>query len=527
MVFTTIQFIVFFASVFTVYWVMPSRFRWWCLLAASWFFYAYATPYYLIFLTLTTVSTYLAAVAMDVNLRRQAAWIKEHDKNVSRDEKKAYKAGMERKRKWMVAGVAVVTIGMLAIFKYLEFIFANVDWLFGVIGVNAHMPMLDLILPIGLSFYVFQSLGYCIDVQREMVPAERNLFKHALFVSYFPQILQGPIGDYGRLAPQFFADRKFNYEEAVYGIQRVAWGFFKKVMIANIIADRINPVWSNVEAYPGFVCWSAILFLYSIQLYADFSGYMDIACGCSQMLGIKLDENFQCPYFSKNIADFWRKWHITLGAWFKNYLFYPLLRSDLLTNLRKRFRGHDWLMNTLPTVVALFIVWLLIGLWHGADWSYVVYGLYHGAFIMLAIALAPIYDRFHTRFPSLVGNKCYVVLQMVRTFVIVTIGYAIFKPASLESTCEIFRQMFSAIDGGGIYQIQYTLHHSFIKVFGWMALMFAVDVVHYVKPKGTIRVWIRKLPLLVRWSLYIAGLWLMIFYGLYGSGFDQFEYFKF
>ena len=150
---------------------------------------------------------------------------------------------------------------------------------------HASLPAVKLLLPIGLSFYVFQSLGYCIDVQREIVPAERNFFKHALFVSYFPQILQGPIGDYGRLAPQLFEKKTFNYEQAVYGIQRVAWGFFKKVMVANIIADRINPVWSAVGDYPGLICWSAILVLYAIQLYADFSGYMDIACGCSQMLG--------------------------------------------------------------------------------------------------------------------------------------------------------------------------------------------------------------------------------------------------
>ena len=221
----------------------------------------------------------------------------------------------------MVVGAAVVTIGMLVVFKYLEFLFTNVNWLLGAMGVDSTLPMARLMLPVGLSFYVFQSLGYCIDVHREMVSAERNFFKHALFVSYFPQILQGPIGDFGRLAPQFFKDRKFSYEEAVFGIQRVAWGFFKKVMVANVIADRINPVWTSAGDYPGFIFWSSVLALYSIQLYADFSGYMDIACGCSQMLGIKLDENFQCPYFAKSIAEFWRKWHITLGVWFKTTFF--------------------------------------------------------------------------------------------------------------------------------------------------------------------------------------------------------------
>ena len=500
MVFTTLQFIGFFAVVFLAYWAMPHRFRWGWLLAASWFFYAWASPYYLIFLGVTTVVTYLAAIGMDA-------------KRIP--------------RKWGGVGAAVLTVGMLVVFKYLEFVFANVNWLMGAVGVHASLPAVKLMLPIGLSFYVFQSLGYCIDVQREMVPAERNFFKHALFVSYFPQILQGPIGDYGHLAPQFFKERAFDYEQAVFGIQRVAWGFFKKVMIANIIADRINPVWAAVGDYPGFICWSAILVLYAIQLYADFSGYMDIACGCSQMLGIQLDENFQCPYFAKSISDFWRRWHITLGAWFKNYVFYPLLRAKPLTKLRRRLKGHAQLTKAVPTVIALFVVWLLIGLWHGADWSYVAYGLFHGSFIILAVVLAPINDRFHARCPTLVGSRCYAAFQMVRTFAIVTLGYALFKPANLATTGEILRQMFGALDGGGVYQIKHTLHHSFIKVFGWIALMFVVDAVHYTQPNGTIRGWLRRWPAVARWAVYIVGLWIMIFYGEYGSGFEQFEYFKF
>ena len=329
MVFTTLEFILFFAAVFVVYWALPSRARWGMLLVASWFFYAWASPYYLIFLGVTTGVTYLAAVGMDA-------------KRISRT--------------WGGVGAAVITIGMLVVFKYLEFLFANVNWLMGAVGVHASLPAVKLLLPIGLSFYVFQSLGYCIDVQREIVPAEWNFFKHALFVSYFPQILQGPIGDYGRLAPQLFEKKTFNYEQAVFGIQRVAWGFFKKVMIANIIADRINPVWDAVGDYPGFICWSAILVLYAIQLYADFSGYMDIACGCSQMLGIKLDENFNCPYFARSVSEFWRRWHMTLTSWFKNYLFYPLLRSGWNMSVRKAFSSR-YLSSAVPVSISLAIVW--------------------------------------------------------------------------------------------------------------------------------------------------------------------------
>lgn len=530
MVFTTLEYIFFFAAVFFLYYALPHRFRWILLLVASLFFYAYASLVCLSFLAVTVLSTYAFARLIDKNLVQQKAWIKENGKTVDRDAKKSYKAAMEKRRKLFVTGAAFVLIGMLGIFKYSDFIVGSFSSLLSVFGVStpASQPSsLNLILPIGLSFYVFQSLGYVIDVEREMVECERNVFKHALFVSYFPQILQGPIGSYERLAPQLFAEHGFDYEAAVFGIQRVAWGFFKKVMIANIIADRINPAWNNIDNLPGLICWAAILFLYAVQLYADFSGYMDIACGCSQMLGIKLDENFKSPYFSKTIAEFWRNWHITLGVWFKNYVFYPVLRAEWMQVLRKKFKGSAYLANAVPTSFALLVVWFLIGLWHGADWSYVVYGLFHGFFVIMAALLGPVYDKMHRCCPRFFNSKAYAGFQMLRTFAIVCLGYAVFKPASLGKTFLIFDQMFSCLDGGGIYQLQYMLHHSFIPVFLWMAIMFAVDAVHYGHPVGTIRCRIRKLPLTVRWLGYLAVLWIMIFYGLYGSGFDQFEYFKF
>lgn len=526
MPFTTIDYIVFFAIVFFGYYALPHRFRWMLLLVASWIFYGWMSPYYLIFLAFATILTYLSAVGMSRNCAVEKAWIVENGKIVSREEKKAYKAKMEKKRWWMSLGSIVGLITLLVVFKYLEFIFVNIAWLGGAIGFNWQAPVLNIILPIGLSFYVFQSMAYVIDVQRGEVEAECNFFKHALFVSYFPQIMQGPIGNYGRLAHQFFERHDFNYEQAVFGIQRVAWGFFKKVMVANIIADRINPCWTNVADYPGLICWSAILFLYAIQLYADFSGYMDIACGCSQMLGIKLDENFNCPYFSKSVSEFWRRWHMSLSTWFKDYLFYPLLRSDWNTKVRKFF-SNKYLASVVPTSIALVIVWAATGLWHGASWGYVAWGVYYGIFMILGIAMAPLYDRFHNKFPNFTTSKPYILFQMARTFLIVLIGYAIFKPANLQTTRDIFCSMASGIDNGGIYQLQYTLHHSFIKVFGWMALMLVVDIIHYSREGGTIRSFILKLPLIIRWCIYIGGLWLMIFYGLYGSGFDQFEYFKF
>lgn len=528
MPFTTLSFIGFFATFFFVYYAIAKRFQWWLLLTGSMVFYGYASPYYLLLLWATILVTFVGAVAIGSVYHQRDEYLARHKAELSRDEKKTCKAKAEANAKRWLVGTILVLVLMLGVFKYAQFAIDNLFALLGLFGIAAKSDLtFNVLLPVGLSFYVFQSMGYCIDVYREEVPPERNLFKYALFVSFFPQLLQGPIGNYGRLTPQLLAGYAFDYQEVVFGLQRVAWGFFKKLMIANIIADRINSVWTNVSDYSGMICWSAVLFLYAVQLYADFSGYMDIACGCSQMLGIKLDENFRCPYFSRSIAEFWRNWHITLGVWFKNYVFYPLLRGEILTGIRKRLKAYVYLANVVPTICALFIVWLLIGLWHGADWSYVVYGLYHGAFIMVGIALCSVTDRFHALFPRLTQSRLYFAFQVFRTFLIVMVGYAIFKPVDLSATASICKQAFRALDGGGVYQLQYTLHHSFIKVFVWMALMFVVDVIHYTHEKGTIRKWLHQLPCVVRWIFYVVALWSMIFFGLYGSGFDQFEYFKF
>lgn len=522
--FTTLRFIAFFAIVFFGYYAVSHRFRWWLLLAASWVFYGWMSPYYLIFLAFVTTATYFAAVGMDGNYRREREWISVHGKGASRDEKKVYKAGMEGRRRWMSFGAIAALLSLLLVFKYLEFLFVNVAWLGGVIGLKWHPPALNMILPVGLSFYVFQSMAYVIDVQRGEMPAERNFFRHTLYVSYFPQIMQGPIGNYGRLAHQLFEEHAFDYEQVVFGLQRVAWGFFKKLCVANMIAYRINPVWASCGEYPGFLFWMTMAFLYAIQLYADFSGYMDIACGCSQMLGIKLDENFNCPYFSKSVSEYWRRWHISLSSWFKDYLFYPVLRSEWNASLRKRF-ANKYLASAVPTSVALAIVWAATGLWHGACWGYVAWGVYYGLFMILGVLLAPVYDRFHARFPRLVASRSYAAFQMLRTFVIVMLGYLIFKPADLGATKSILGTMLTDV-GSGALQGFLASHMKWLSLtIALCGIVLVIDVIHLRFGEGLIRKTIRKFPLPIRWGVYVGGVWVLLY--LMRSDIQTFEYFRF
>lgn len=490
------------------------------------FFYGYASPFYLLLLWAIILITYLGTIAIGKAYAKRDEHLKLHRQELSREEKKAYKASVENKAKRCLAITIAILIVMLGVFKYAQFSIDNFLALIGLFGVATKTDIvLNIVLPVGLSFYLFQSIGYCIDVYREEVVPERNLFKHALFVSFFPQLLQGPIGNYGRLAPQLLAEHIFDYNQVKFGIQRVAWGFFKKLVIANRIANYVNPVWTNVGDYSGFATWFFFSFMYAIQLYADFSGYMDIACGCSQMLGIEIDENFNCPYFSKTIPEFWRRWHMTLSEWFKNYLFYPVLRSGWNVKLRKGI-NNKYFANIIPTALALAIVWFTTGLWHGSSWGYVAWGVYYGIFMMLAVVMAPAYDKLHAISPRLFCSKFYAAFQMLRTFCIVVIGYSIFKPADLGLTMMIWR---SASCGGADSLLTILREHP----CGWCVvlfasvILFAVDAVQLVHGADYVRNKIEQLPALVKFAISFLLIKLILDFGFLGSAQQSFEYFRF
>ena len=276
----------------------------------------------------------------------------------------------------------VIAVLPLLCTKYWHFFSRTVQKITGI----STLLDINFIIPLGISFYTFICIGYCIDVKRGIIQPERNFAKFLLYVSYFPHIMQGPI-DTHTLLPQLTAPKIFDYDNAVSGLKRIVIGFIKKI----VIADRIGSLISFPTEEKGvLVFW--LIFLYSIQIYVDFSAYMDIAIGCSKMLSINIAENFDLPYFSKSIAEFWRRWHITLGTWFKNYMYYPLLRLNLCETMRRYFkRKHNkYCMNAVPTAFVLLCVWFTIGLWHGAGFNYIAHGFFHGSIIILSLFLIPL-----------------------------------------------------------------------------------------------------------------------------------------
>ena len=384
MVFTSFSFLVFFAAAMAVYFLAPQRWRWAVLLAVSLYFYLSASIRYAVFLLLSALSTYDCGRYLGSCAARQRDYLQTHRGTLSPEEKKQYRAAVGRRKRRVLALTLVLNLGILGFLKYFNFLSDNVGSLIRLFVPEFSPVRLSLALPLGISFYTFQVVGYCLDVYREVTEPQRNFLKYLLFVSFFPQTMQGPIGRYDELAPQLYQGCGFSYRRVCFGLQRMLWGFFEKLVIADRLTMLVDTVFGGWQTYGARHLVVAVV-CYAIQIYADFAGYMDIALGAGQVFGIELAENFQQPYFSRGIPEFWRRWHQTLGSWFKDYLFYPVLRAGWCKTLGARLKrrwGKDAAAKA-TTVLALGIVWFTTGLWHGASWHYIAWGLYYGVLIIL------------------------------------------------------------------------------------------------------------------------------------------------
>ena len=304
------------------------------LLLASYVFYFLAGASYLPYIFVTTVSTYLIARKINSLQNVVEAYIKEHKKDLSREERKEYKA-KEKKKQWRLLLLCLfINIGILAVLKYTNFAISNVNSVLNGFGSSTRLEFVDFVLPMGISFYTFQSMGYLIDVYRGKYEAEKNPLKFALFVSFFPQLVQGPISRFDDLAKTLYEEHKFDATTVASGLQRILWGYFKKMVIADRMLVAVNTLIKGPEEYQGAYVFAGMLF-YALELYADFTGGIDITIGIAEALGIRVTENFHRPYFSKNIKEYWNRWHITMGNWFTNYIFYPLSLTKSMQKLSK------------------------------------------------------------------------------------------------------------------------------------------------------------------------------------------------
>ena len=346
-----------------IYHICPRRFRWIMLLAASYGFYAARGLAGLPFILLTTATTWLGALRIGRIAQVLKARLKAEKETLTPQEKKRLRAKTQNRQRVWLAAVLLINFALLAVLKYTD----------DVLGWFGALP-LGLLLPLGISFYTFQSMGYLIDVYNGKVAPERNIARFALFVSFFPQLIQGPIGRYGDLAPQLTEPHDFDWDDSERGVLLILWGLFKKMVIADRAVPLVNAVFSaQAGEYGGAVAAVGVLF-YAVQQYCDFSGGIDLVAGIAQLFGIRLAPNFKRPYFAVSLGDFWRRWHISLGSWMRDYVFYPFALTRPVTKLSKaakgRFGAH--FSRALPAVLGNILVFLLVGVWHGATSNYIL-----------------------------------------------------------------------------------------------------------------------------------------------------------
>ena len=418
--FASAQFLAFFTVLFVLYYLIPRRHQWKLLLAGSIFFYWFAGWYCLIYIGVTAVSTYLAGRKVGALFARQEAFLKAHKTDMDKEARKAYKAREKSRRfRWMLLCL-LLNFGILAVVKYTDFVIGNVNAVLSATGSTHLLSFANLALPMGISFYTFQSMGYLIDVYWGKYPPERSLGRFVLFVTFFPLLIQGPISRFSDLSQTLYAEHPWDSRQIAMGGMRALWGLGKKLIVADRLAIPLRELTAAPEEYTGLYVL-AVMFLYAVQLYADFTGGIDITIGVAQMLGVKVTENFQRPFFSKNIAEYWRRWHITMGTWFRDYVFYPLSVSKGILKLHQKARARlGGAGKRVSVYLCTMILWFVTGLWHGASWNFIVWGLLNGVVILVSQECEPLYARFHGKFPGLKGTFGYRLFEVGRTFVLMS-----------------------------------------------------------------------------------------------------------
>lgn len=480
MLFNSFEFLVFLPIVFMLYWFVFRGRRWQNLLVvtASYVFYGWWDWRFLLLIALTSLCVYGSGLLLE------------------------HYEGRRRRQQIVCAVNIVFNLGILGVFKYYNFFVENLDALFGMMGYHLDWVTMIVILPVGISFYTFQALSYTIDVYQKRLPATHDIIEFLAYISFFPQLVAGPIERATNLLPQFQRRRQFDYAKAVDGMRQMLWGFLKKLVIADNCATVVNEYWNHYQDLPG-VSLFLMGVLFTFQIYCDFSGYSDIAIGCARLFGFNLMRNFNFPYFSRSIPEFWRRWHISLTTWFRDYIYFPLGGS----------RCDKW-----KIIRNVYIVWGISGLWHGANWTFICWGLFHAT-------LLAIYNIFgiNTKYKQVVAYGKYLpnikeTLQIALTFFLTVIGWIIFRAESMTQAVDFLTAMVSNrfFDASALHGVTYIYFGIALLAVEWLqrnkqhALQFSD-----AKPFN---------HRLVRWGVYYI---ILLLIAKYAGSSQTFIYFQF
>lgn len=516
MLFNSVNFLCFFPIVVLIYYIIPARLKNVWLLLASYFFYMCWNAKYAILILISTTVTYISGLIIG----------RVHEADVNNLKKEQF-------NKAIVILSVFVNLGILFYFKYFNFALSILRGVLNRIHVNISIPIFDIILPVGISFYTFQALSYTIDVYRNETKVEKNFIRYALFVSFFPQLVAGPIERSKNLLKQLSGGRKFDFDNFREGMLLMLWGYFLKIVVADRISIFVDTVYGDIVAHTGFYLVVATI-LFVIQVYCDFAGYSVIAMGAAKILGIQLMENFNAPFFSLTIVEFWRKWHISLTTWFRDYLYNPIVYSSSMKKLGRWLnpRIGKRSSNNVRKTLALSVTWILSGLWHGAAFSFVIWGGLQGVFQILSEFLMPVRKRV-IKFLRLDDHSLgYKAAQALTTFVLFDFTSIFFRANSARKALEVIRLMFVSdknmglLFDGSLYNCGLDEKNYWVMIFGIMLIAFA----DYLKHKGIkVREVIMRQDYPIRCIVYIGAILGILLFGKWGPVFDKaaFIYFQF
>lgn len=495
MLFNSYSFLMFFPVVVVIYFLLPKKVSYLWLLAASYYFYMGWNAKYALLLLLSTTITYLSGVLLK--------WLKEN------------RPDHIRAKKWVVAGSFVSNLAILFFFKYFNFTIESVNAILKHTSLPTVNTSLDVLLPVGISFYTFQALGYTVDVYRGEIEAERNFFRYALFVSFFPQLVAGPIERSKNLLNQLRHPKAFDYRRMSDGLLLMIWGYFLKLVIADRISFFVDNVYANVGIYDGkYLLLASVLFAF--QIYCDFAGYSTIAIGAAEVMGFQLMDNFNSPYLSQSVAEFWRRWHISLSSWFKDYLYIPLGG-----NRKGKVRKY----------INIMIVFLVSGLWHGANWSYVVWGGLNGIYQVVGAIFTPVRNRIKEKLHLKKSPLPLMIIYMIVTFILVDFTWIFFRADNVQHAFAVIDSIFNMnnqvlLENGTLYDLGLS-RPNFIVLGVSLVILLTADICKYRGIK--VRSVILNLNIVIRWAVIIAGILGILVFGIWGSGYSatNFIYFQF
>lgn len=503
MIFNSISFLIFFPIVVCIYFLIPQKVRYIWLLVCSYYFYMCWNASYAILIALSTFTTWAGGLAIGVLQERFT----------EQEERK-----LRISQKWIIAAVIILNLGILFFYKYFDFAVESMNQVLKAVNGKLLTPEFDVLLPVGISFYTFQALSYIIDVYRKDVRAERNVLRYALFVSFFPQLVAGPIERSGNLLRQVNEKHYFDFARVKSGLMLMAWGFFQKLVISDRIAISVTAVYNNYQDYTGIEIVMATV-LFAVQIYCDFAGYSDIAIGAAEVMGFELMQNFKSPYFSKSVSEFWRRWHISLNTWLRDYIYISLGGN------RK---------GKLKKYCNIMITFLASGLWHGANWTFVLWGGLNGLYQVIGDLLKPVREKIKGICKVQTESVSYRLCQMLITFVLVDFAWLFFRADSIENAFGMIAHAYHNMEAFSIWNPDGILGITTLGLDNKDFLVMVVGIimlaiVDYYRHRIPIRQIFEKQNVWFRWIVLYGLVAVILMCGVYGVGYDaaEFIYFQF